>query len=387
MKRVIEAFHVGRTSERAVGLIQVILVVLVVVGTIGTTRLIRSSGSTGPDMAASLEHVVVDTVSPRRMEHTINRTLTGEVEARASVTITPQVSGRVISISPSMAPGMVVPAGEALFTIDPTDFELALEQAKAQVASAEAELLQTQATAENFIKDWKRVFPNEPAPALVAKEPQVKALEARLQSAKAAVAQAELNLARTRYSLGYDARITESRIERGQLLNLTGQYGSLYALDGLRVRASLTPEELDLLRLKPGTVVTVQPEIAGARAIEAKVSSVGGALSGTTRLQTAFVDLPDNADLVPGTFVRVHARRMLEGEVFELPAASLATTDSVWTVAAGKLKRVEVEIVDSVRDRIYVRPFEVADGVVITEVPTSFINRPVDIRRHDGAAK
>jgi RND family efflux transporter MFP subunit len=387
MKRVIEAFHVGRTSERAIGLIQVILVVLVVLGTIGITRLIRSGGDTGPDMAASLEHVVVDTVSPKPTRHTISRTLTGEVEARASVTIVPQVAGRVLSISPSMAPGMIVPAGEALFTIDPTDFELAVEQAKAQVASAEAELMQTQATAENFIKDWLRVFPNEPAPALVAKEPQVKALEARLRSAKAAVAQAELNLARTRYQLDYDARITDSRIERGQLLITTGQYGSLYALDGLRVRASLSPDELNLLQLSPGSTVTIQPELADAAPIEATVTSVGGALSGTTRLQTAFIELPDGIGLVPGAFVSVQANHALDGEVYELPAASLATTESVWTVSAGKLKRVEVEIVDSVRDRIYVRPFDAADGVVTTEVPTSFINRPVDIRRHDGAAK
>jgi RND family efflux transporter MFP subunit len=387
MKRVIEAFHVGRTSERAVGLIQVILVVLVVVGTIGITRLIRSGGGTGPDMAASLEHVVVDTVSPRPMRHTISRILTGEVEARASVTIVPQVSGRVLSISPKMAPGMIVPAGEVLFVIDPTDFELALEQAKAQVASAEAELLQTRATAENFIRDWQRVFPNEPAPALVAKEPQVKALEARLLSAKAAVAQAQLNLTRTRYRLDYDARITDSRIDRGQLLNASGQYGSLYALDGLRVRASLSPGELNLLRLAPGSTVTIQPELADADPITATVTSVGGALSGTTRLQTAFIDLPDDIGLVPGAFVSVKASHALDAEVFELPAASLATTGSVWTVSAGKLKRVEVEIVDSVRDKIYVRPFDAADGVVTTEVPTSFINRPVDIRRHDGAAK
>lgn len=113
MKRVIEAFHVKRTSERAVGLIQIILVVLVVVGTIGITRLIRTSGGAAPDMSASLEQVVVDTVSPKRISHTITRTVTGTVEARALVSITPQVSGRVESISPSMAPGKVVRAGEA----------------------------------------------------------------------------------------------------------------------------------------------------------------------------------------------------------------------------------------------------------------------------------
>ena len=385
MKRVIEAFHVNRTSERAVGLIQIILVVLVVVGTIGITRLIRTSGDAGPDMSATLEQVVVDTVNPKRVSHTITRTLTGTVEARALVSITPQVSGRVVSISPSMAPGKVAHAGEALFTIDATDFELALEQAKAQVASAEAELLQTRATAENFIKDWKRVFPDEPTPALVAKEPQVKALEAQLQSAKAAVAQAKLNLSRTSYRLSYDARIIDSRIERGQLLNASGQYGSLYALDGLRVRATITPQELARLSLEAGSEVTVKPESSNVAPIRAAISSVGGTLADATRLQTIFIELPESALLVPGAFVSVLAGHAADGDVFELPAEALATTSSVWTVANGKLKRANVDIVDTADGKIFVRPFEAAEGVVITEVPTSFINRPVKIRRHDGA--
>lgn len=102
----------------------------------------------------------------------------------------------------------------------------------------------------------------------------MKALEAQLQSAKAAVAQAKLNLSRTSYRLSYDARITDSRIERGQLLNASGQYGSLYALDGLRVRASITPQELGLLSLEAGSEVTVKPESSNVAPIRAAISSL-----------------------------------------------------------------------------------------------------------------
>ncbi len=385
MKRVIEAFHVKRGSERSIGFLQVVLVVLVVGGTIALTKLIRSNGAAGPGVSQSLEQVVVDSVSPREVNHTLRRTLTGEVEARASVTITPQVSGRVVAIHPRLAPGMIVKAGEILFEIDPTDFELALEQAEAQVAAAEADLLQTQATAGNFIKDWKRVFPNEPAPALVAKEPQVKALEAKLRSARAIVSQAKLNLSRTSYSLPYDARITESRVEKGQFLTANGQYGALYALDGLRVRASITPEDLSLLQLSTGKTVTLSSDMAQTAETTTAISSIGGALSDKTRLQPIFIAIPKELDIVPGTFVRIGVETSVDGMLYQLPETALATNNSVWTVKSGKLSRAEVEVVDVSDGFIFTKPFDAHEGVVTTEVPTSFINRPVTVRRHDGA--
>ncbi|WP_262692784.1 efflux RND transporter periplasmic adaptor subunit [Kordiimonas aestuarii] len=386
MKRVIEAFHVKRKSERTAGFLQILLVILVIGGTIGITRLIRHNAASGPGISGILENVVVDTVTPKRTNHTLARTLTGEVEARASVSIAPQVSGRITELSPNMAPGKVVRAGETLFRIDPTDYELALKQAEAQVASAEAELLQTEATADNYIKDWRRVFPNEPTPALVAKEPQVKALQAKLLSATAMVEQAKLNLARTAYSLSYDARITESRIERGQQVSAAGQYGSLYALDGLRIRASITPHELSLLGLNQGTQVTIVPDRATDGGMPATITSIGGDLSGTTRLQNIFIELPRDTALVPGTFATIKATKAVDGDVFELPASALATTNTVWTVANGKLKRVTVDIVDIKAGQLFTRPFDAGEGVVTTEVPTSFINRPVKVRRRAGDA-
>lgn len=380
MKRVIEAFHVGKSSERRIGLIQIILVVAVIGGTMGLTRLIRHSASTAPDISATLANIVVDVVEPVVLSHRIERKLTGEVEARANVAITPQISGRVVRINPGLMPGAFIKAGDILFEIEPADYALAVQQAEAQVASAEAELLQTRATAGNFIKDWQRVFPDQPAPALVAKEPQVQALEARLKSAKAAVSQARLNLARTQYKLDYDARIVESQIERGQYVSALGKYGSFYALDGLRVRTSITSEDRSRLGLIAGSELAITDGSTGAT-VTAAITSIGASLADRTRLLPLFVQLPASADMVPGTFVTVIAQASKREEAFRLPVSALATSSSVWTVAGGKLKQVDVEIIDQVDGAIFVRRFDAGQGVVTTEVPTSFINRPVQIRK------
>ncbi|NVJ98534.1 MAG: efflux RND transporter periplasmic adaptor subunit [Alphaproteobacteria bacterium] len=380
MKRVVEAFHVAKGSEKAVGLVQVVLVIAVVVGTISITKLLRIAGDSGPGFSAEQSGLVVDVIAPHETSHRPTVQVTGEVTARASVAISPQVAGRVVRVSDRLEPGALLSAGDILFEIDARDFELALERAEADVASAKADLLQTEASAENFTKDWYRVFPDKPAPTLVAKEPQVQALRARLKAAEANAAQARLNLERARYRAVFPARVVASSIERGQLVNAGGQYGSLYATDSLRVTAGIDPKDLARLGLEAGDAVRIASETNPTDSFMATVAQIGSVLDSRTRLQDIVVGLPEETKLVPGTFVTVSLNGPEYAGIYRLPIRALATSNTVWTVKAGKLESTPVDIVDTDHDHVYVRRFEVAEGVVVTEVPTSFTSRPVTIR-------
>ena len=53
--------------------------------------------------------------------------------------LVPQVAGAVEWVSPALASGGFFDAGEVLLRIDPADYEVALESARAQVARAESE--------------------------------------------------------------------------------------------------------------------------------------------------------------------------------------------------------------------------------------------------------
>lgn len=384
MKRVVEAFHVAKNSEKATGLVQIVLVILVIAGTIALTKLLRVSADTGPGFTAAQANLVVDVVKPVAGDHTATRMLTGEVAARASVSISPQVSGRVLRVSKKLQPGGVFAPNEVMFEIDPVDFELSLETAEADVAAAEAELLQTKATADNFVADWYRVFPDREPPQLVAREPQVKAAEARLKAALAQVGQARLNLERTRYALDYPARIIESSVERGQFVGVVvggnSSYGSLYATDTLRVTASIQPHDLARLNLKQGDVVTIATDEDSSVALTAAITEIGGVLDSRTRLRELTIALPDDTSLVPGTFVAVQASGEPMTDIFKLPIGALLTTESVWKVSGSALVEQPVEAVDITNEFVFVRAFDVADGVVVTEVPTSFVGREVSIR-------
>jgi len=385
MNRMLKGLHVSKKSETATGFVQILFVLVVVGGTIGITGLLKITASSGPTLSTAPEQIVVDVLKPSTVVHTATRSLTGQVETRANVVISPQVTGRVISLHPNLIPGGTINAGEVLFSIDPTDYEIALKRSRSEVAGASADLEQATADASNFIKDWQRVYPDKPAPALVAKEPQINAIKARLDAAEAAVHQAETNLARAKVTASSTIRIIESTIEVGQLLSPAGQYGGYYVADALRIRASTQYETIRDLQLTAGKQVEL---VANARTgsggdseqYTAEIISVGAALDARTQLQPLIISVPADHNLTPGTFVTVKVSGGKNLDVFTLPASAMATRTSVWRVSDGKLEETEVNIIDVTEDHVVVRSFDVKDGVVVSQVPTSFVKRPVKIR-------
>lgn len=379
MNRVLKAIHTAKSNDTASGLLQIVFVVLVVGGTMGLTGLLKLTADNGPALSPEPEQVVVDVLKPTATAHTATRRLSGSVEARANVAISPQVTGRVVGLHENLVPGGSIRAGETLFSLDPTDYEIALERSRADVAAAEADLQQARADAGNFIKDWERVYPDRPAPALVAREPQIRAIEARLAAAEANVRQAEVNLARTNVTAKNDIRIIESGIELDQLVGPNGQYGSFYVADALRIRASAETAIVQALDLAPGKQAQVQVDGYDAP-FSTELLSVGSALDERTRLQPLILSVPSGAALTPGQFVNIEVSGTEATGVFRLPASAMATRTSVWRVASTRLEELAVDIIDTADDFVVVRAFDAKDGIVVSQVPTSFVARPVKIR-------
>ena len=379
MNRALKAIHVSKSGEKVSGYLQILFVLLVVGGTMGLTGLLKLTADSGPALSPEPEQVVVDVFVPVSQHHTATRTLSGQVEARANVAISPQVTGRVTALHASLVPGGTIKAGNTLFSLDTTDYEIALERSRADVAAAEADLEQARADADNFIRDWQRVYPDRPAPALVAKEPQIRAIEARLAAAKANVRQAEVNLARTNITAQNDIRIVESSVELDQLVGPNGQYGSFYVENALRIRASAETAIVTALGLKPGTTALVHLD-GSDETLATRIVSIGSALDNRTRLQPIILSVPTGANVTPGQFVTVDVHGDDMTDVFKLPAAAMATRTSVWIVADGRLESHDVTILDTTDDAVIVPAFDVKDGIVISQVPTSFVERPVKVR-------
>ncbi|MEM6797711.1 MAG: efflux RND transporter periplasmic adaptor subunit, partial [Acidobacteriota bacterium] len=272
----------------------------------------------------------------------------GEVGARTRVEVLPEVSGRVIEVHPNLVTGGRLRAGETLVTLDPRDYELAVESARASIAGAETLIEQEQAEAEAALAEWRAVHGDAEPPKLLVREPQVRRLEAERAAAEAQLASARLNLERTRIRLPFDAIVQRESVDRGQFLNQGRAVATVYGTDAVEIRVPLDDAELrwfDLPRgAGSGPKATVSAEFAGQRrSWPGRVERLEGEVDPRTRQVHLVVRVDDPFDgdgppLLPGTFVDVEIEGRALENVLKIPRHALRPGDVVWTVKDGALK-------------------------------------------------
>lgn len=158
--------------------------------------------------------VSVTVSRPLMQAVTNNAEFTGTTEAQQSVEIRPRVEGYLEKIL--FTPSSYVKKGDLLFVIDPRPYEAKLKEAQAGllVRKAELELARTTLTRkQNAFKD--RAVSEVDVIEAQAKQKQA---EARLQSAKASVDTAQLNLSYTHITAPISGRIDRSLVDVGNLV-------------------------------------------------------------------------------------------------------------------------------------------------------------------------
>ncbi len=139
---------------------------------------------------------------------------TGQFWARDSVDIRARVSGYLTEIH--FTDGQMVNQGDLLFVIDPRPYEATLAAAKAQLEQASAQLdlghRQLERSAELRKKDF------EPASSYDQRLSEFKVAAAAVESAKAAIRSAELNVEFTHIIAPLSGRISNHQVSIGNLI-------------------------------------------------------------------------------------------------------------------------------------------------------------------------
>lgn len=169
----------------------------------------------------------------------------GTVAPKVEVDIMTEVAGTVIFIHSGLKAGGLIRAGERIVQIDPRDCELAVRQARAAVAEAQARLDVVTAEADMVRRDWRLSNPEaDPDLPLLFREPQIRQAQAALESAKAGLAMAELQLERTNISLPFDVLIAAKRVDLGQYVAVGQPLAKAYGIDAFEVEVPLTSGDL-----------------------------------------------------------------------------------------------------------------------------------------------
>lgn len=242
---------------------------------------------------------------------------TGRFEASEQVEVRARVSGFLDSIH--FRDGDLVKAGDLLFTIDQRPYKLAVDAARAEVARAKAQVDLNQ----NEVERAEALTQNRTITArdIDQRRANLNGALASQQAAEANLKTAELNLEWTQVRAPLAGRVSNRRVDAGNLI-AGGQSGAtllttIVAVDPIKF--VFDASEADYLRYtrlqnlrEPGTPVRVRLSDERSWDREGKIDFIDNTLnarSGTIRGRAVFA----NADglLTPGTFGRL---RLFAGE-------------------------------------------------------------------------
>ena len=340
-------------------------------------------------------------VEPVRLsDETVWLESTATVGPARQVTLQASVTGEVIGVSPRLLPGGRVAEGEVLFTVDPTDYELALAQRKGELARAESKLQLERGQQAVARQDLRLLGDEAPAQsrALALREPQLASAKAELAIARVAVKKAELDLARTRVSAPFGALVLEHQADLGTRVTSASSLATLVATDSYWLEVSLPQDQLHWLKLpegdQPGSRVKVSHAAAWGAGVyrEGELLRLAGDLEAKGRLARLIVAVPDplamrpeNAGLPPlllGGFVSVAIEGRGIDKVAALAPERIRDGDRVWLLDdEDQLAIRPVTIAFRGRDRVLVSEgLAPGEQVVVTNLSAPVAGMPLRVR-------
>jgi multidrug efflux system membrane fusion protein len=312
-----------------IALVVVVVLVLLVVG----LRLVHKPGgqanAKGQGKDGQPPPVPVTVVPVARQDVPVYLTALGTVQALNTVAISPQVSGRLMSLE--FAEGQPVKKGQVLAQIDPRSFQAAYDQAMARLHQDQAQL----ATAKANYSRSQELGPK----GYIAKQDldalrnTVRQLEATIASDQAQIRDAEVQLGYTKVISPIDGLAGIRGVDPGNVVTTTSTIVTLTQLHPINVMFNLPEQNLDMVRQAAMGAAMGKAELSVAALDrgDAHVIADGGVLkvidnqidasTGTFRLKSEFPNAKN--ELWPGQFVNVRLKVRTVGGGLVIPAQAV----------------------------------------------------------------
>ena len=331
---------------------------------------------------ARVTRVTTVEMTPHKVD--IQRELTGRTVAYRWAEVRPEVSG--ILKERCLTEGAMVKEGDVLYRIEPDTYKAALDKAKADLASAEANLnvtklrerrtasmLKTKSVSQQDYDDVKATL---------------RQAEASVQSCKAAVDSAEINYRRTEVRAPISGRIGLSNFSVGALLTAsqTSPLATIYQTDPIYVELSQSSDDLYSLKKQLGERGDVKTE--NPSNIKATLTMHDGSYyPAAGHLNFTGVDVDQNTNtvtlraefpnpsgvLMPGLFVRTSVVMGQDSQAILAPQKAvlrdLKGMPYVYIVKDGKAERRNITISHAIGNDWYVTDgLKLGDEIVLNGI-------------------
>ena len=270
-------------------------------------------------------------------------TATGDYPLRLHAT------GTVVSAQELDIRGGRIPAGDTLLVIEPDEYALAVEAAKADIAKAQAAIA---------LERGRRVVAREEldilqgsvkidaaSQALALRKPQLRQVQAELAAAQNGLQRAELDLSRTRLQLPFDVIVLERTRVSQEVVAARELVGRVARADEFWLELRVRPQVLQHIRVRDGTNAGSRVTVSDNGAVYGgEVIRIRADLASGSRLAGMIVAIPVNParDTQPllGSYVKAEIEAGVIPGVIPVPRRALRDNARVWVVDSNARLRV-----------------------------------------------
>ncbi|WP_172566233.1 efflux RND transporter periplasmic adaptor subunit [Vibrio navarrensis] len=270
--------------------------------------------------------------------HRVLITSHGELVPFEVTRLSAQVSGEVTSWHANFVSGGIVKRGEVLFTIESDNYEAAVLQAEAALASAQAALIEERAKAKVAEKQASKLSDKQVSD-LYLRKPQLLSAEAQVKSAQAALKRAKRDLQNCKVIAPYDALVVSRNLGVGQFISAGSEVAVLNNIEAGEIHlpiagfdSAFLPEKLSDLN----ALVTLDGIQKTQR--EGKVVRDQGLIDSATRMTNVVVRISDPYGINSkqpaikfGSYVEVNFAGKELKHIYRLPQ-ELVNNRTVWVV-------------------------------------------------------
>ena len=330
-------------------------ILVLMVGFFAYSFLVASKPETKPE--ERLERVwVVESVVAKYQTVVPVTTAFGELRARRQVDLRALVSGEVVKTNPKFEDGVRVSKGDVLAEIDAFTYQLAVDDAMAQLAGSRAVLMEREAATKHAEREKSRAEQLFEKGSVSKKTLDDKTLEyavstARFDQQKLVVARDEVRLSRaqrdfknTKIIAPFDAHVSKITAREGRVLNPNDRVASLTGADDFEVVFNLTDDQYGRFLARNTSIVgrrlQVFWDIGGQRvALTAQIRHVGATISQATRGVDVYAQIDGQipSNLRSGAFVTIEMRAQPEPDVVALPKYALYGDNKIYVIDEGRL--------------------------------------------------
>jgi len=311
----------------------------------------------------------------------------GTVIPAIQIDLKARVAGEIIWTNPEFVEGGIIPRGDVILRIDPADYELGLIREKAGLETAVYEYKVEQGRQEIAKVEWELLGLKEDAAELdlelALRRPHLRDKEVKLQSAKAKLDRAQLDLDRTVIRSPFNAIIRSVHVDVGGQASSQTTLATLVGTDTYRIQASIPVDQLKWVRIPDspgdeGSDVVIHTGTGVVR--RGKVRKLLSDLAPSGRFARVFVDVNDPLDLdrsrgerrllLLGEFVQIEIEGRTLEDVFVIPREALRDGSRIWFVdTESRLRIREIEVVWQDEEQVFVEELDPGLNLVVSDIP------------------